>query len=43
MTGLQEYDLEVKLVHTIKGHGLYKLEAEAIHALKNEEELSSWE
>lgn len=25
MTGLQEYDLEIKPIHTIKGHSLYRL------------------
>jgi len=29
MTSLQEYDLEFKPSHTVKGHGLCKLTAEA--------------
>lgn len=43
MTGLQEYDLEIKPVHKIKGHGLCRLVAKAVHALENEEELAGWE
>lgn len=43
MTCLQEYYLEIKLVHMIKGHGLCRLAAEAIHASKSEEELTGWE
>jgi len=43
MRGFQEYDLEIKLVHMIKGHGLCRLATEAMHAPKNEEELTGWE
>lgn len=43
MTGLQEYDLEIKLVHTIKGHGLCRLAIEAINKKEEEECLSRWE
>lgn len=32
MTCLQKYDLEFKLVHTIKGHGLCKLATEERYA-----------
>jgi len=34
VTCLQEYDLEFKPIHTIKGHGLYKLVAKARDAPK---------
>jgi len=43
MTVLQEYDLEIKPVHTIKGHGLCRLVAEAINVKEEEEDLSGWE
>lgn len=43
MAGLQEYDLDIKPVHTINGHGLCRLVAEAVHAQEEEEELTSWE
>jgi len=43
MTGMQEYDIEIKPVHTIKGHGLCRLATEAVHTLESEEELASWE
>lgn len=43
MTSLQEYDLEIKPMHTIKGHGLCRLVAKVVHALENEEELADWE
>lgn len=43
MIGLQEYDLEIKPVHMVKGHGLSRLAAKALHALEGEEELSDWE
>jgi len=36
MAGLQEYDLEFKLVHTVKGHGLCQLEVEAMNAIKDD-------
>lgn len=36
MTYLQEYDLEFKLAHTIKGHGLCKLAAEARESPKHD-------
>lgn len=39
MTGLQEYDLEFKPVHTIKGHGIFWIAAEAVDV--KEEYLSS--
>jgi len=42
MNGLQEYDLEFKPIHIIKGHGLCQLAAEAVDA-KEEEDLSRWE
>lgn len=32
MTGLQEYDLDIKACHIIKGHGLFRLEVEEVHA-----------
>lgn len=31
MTGLQEYDMEINLVHTIKGHGLCRLVAKVMN------------
>jgi len=43
MTGLQEYDLDIKLVHTVKGHGLCRLAAEVVHAQEEEEDLVGWE
>ncbi len=43
MIGLQEFDLEIELDHTVKGHGLYRLIAEATHAQEEEEELANWE
>jgi len=43
MVDLQEYDLEIKPLHAIKGHGLYILAAEVVHTVENEEELTSWE
>lgn len=43
MTSLQEYDLDIILVYTIKGHGLYKLAAKVVHAQEEEEELVGWE
>lgn len=43
MIGLQEYDLDIKPVHTIKGHGLYRLIAKAVHAQEEEEEITGWE
>ena len=42
MTGLQEYDLEINSVHTIKGHGISRLAVEAVHAPESEEELTDW-
>lgn len=42
MIGLQEYDLEIKKVHTIKGHVLCRLAIEAIHTQEEEEELVGW-
>eukprot|EP00253_Pinus_taeda_P028901 PITA_28901 len=41
--GLQEYDLKIKPVHTIKGYGLYRLAAEVVHASESKEELVGWE
>lgn len=41
MTSLQEYDLEFKIVHTVKGHGFFQLAAEAINS--PEEEYFGWE
>ena len=43
MMGLREYDLEVKPVHMIKGHGLCRLVAEVVHAKDSEGELAGWE
>jgi len=43
MTGLQEYDLDINLVHTVKGHGLYRLSTEVVHAQEEEQELVGWE
>lgn len=37
MTGLQGYDLDIKKVHTIKGHGV----VEVVNAQVEEEELAS--
>jgi len=41
--GLQEYDIEIKSVHTIKDHSLFELAAKAVNAKEDEEELSRWE
>jgi len=41
MIALQEYDLEIKIVDIIKGHGLYRLTIEVVHGLESEEELAS--
>ena len=43
MSGLQDYDVEIKPFHMIKGHGLCKLAFEAVHALESEEGLVGWE
>lgn len=43
MTRLQEYNLDIKLVHTIKALGLCKLEIEAINPQVEEKELTAWE
>lgn len=43
MSGLQEYYLDIKLVHTIKGHGLCQLVAEEVNTKEEEEELTGWE
>ena len=43
MTGLQEYDLEIKPVHTINVHSIYQLVAEVVNAKEEEEDLSRWE
>lgn len=43
MIGLQEYDLDIKVVHTIKGHGIWKLAMEAVHAQEEEEDIVFWE
>jgi len=43
MTGLKDYDLDIKLVDTVKGHGLCRLAAKAIHAREEEEELVGWD
>jgi len=43
MTGSQEYDLEIKPFHTIKGHGLFQLAVEVVNVKEEEEELSGWE
>lgn len=42
MTGLQEYDLGFKPVHTIKGHSLCRLAAEVVNT-KEEGVLLGWE
>ena len=39
MTGLQEYDPNIKPFHTIKGHGIFKLALEAVHSQEEEEDL----
>jgi len=41
MTGLQEYDLEFKPVHIIKGHGLCRLTEEAMNEI--EDDPTRWE
>ena len=41
MNFLQEYDMEFKPVHTIKGHGLCRLAAEAMNVTKDDP--SRWE
>jgi len=43
MIRLQEYDLDIKLVHTVKGRGLCRLVVEALHSQEEEEELVGWE
>lgn len=43
MTGLQEYDLEIKPINTIKGHGMCRLAAKVVHGPESEEELADWE
>lgn len=43
MIGLQEYDLKIKVVRTVKGDGLCRLTTEVVHTSKGEEELASWE
>jgi len=43
MTSLLEYDLEIKPVHMIKGHGLCRLVVELVHASENKEYLTGWE
>lgn len=43
MIGLQEYDLVIKVVHAVKGHGLCRFVAEAVHAQEEEQELAGWE
>jgi len=35
--GLQKYELDINLVHTIKDHGLYRLAVQ-----EEEEELTGW-
>ena len=39
MTGLQEYHLDIKLVHTIKGHGIFQLVAKDVNAKEEEKEI----
>ena len=41
MAGLEEYDLEIKLVHTIKVHGLCQMAMEAVY-VREEEDPSRW-
>ena len=43
MIGLQEYHLDIKLVHTVKDNSLCRLAAKAVHAHEEEEELVGWE
>lgn len=42
-TSLKEYDFDINPVHTVKGHGLYRLAAEVVHAHEEKEELTNWE
>lgn len=42
MTGLQEYDLDIKPVHNIKGHGFCNLAVEAVNTQEEEEDLIGW-
>jgi len=43
MSKLQEYDLEIKPVHTIKGHGICRLVTKSINIKEEEEDISEWE
>lgn len=43
MKDLQEYDLNIKPAHSVKGHGLCKLTTEVVHAHEEEQELIGWE
>lgn len=38
---MQEYELELKLFHTMKGHGLFWLSVEAMDVKENDQ--SGWE
>lgn len=42
MTRLQECDLDINLVHIIKGHGLFLLAKKVMEA-KEEEDILGWE
>lgn len=43
MTELQEYDLDIKPVHIIKGHCPFQLVVEAVNMKEEEEYLAIWE
>jgi len=43
MTELQENDLDIKPVHTINGHGLWKLVGEEFNEKEEEEVFIGWE
>lgn len=43
MTGLQEYDLEINPVYTIKGYGYFQLVEEAVNTKEEEEYILGWE
>ena len=43
MTRLKEYDLAIKPVHTIKGHGLYRLSPKGVDVQEEEEDIANSE
>lgn len=43
MTWLQECDIDIKLVHIVKGHSLCRIVLEVLHAQEEEEQLVGWE